>query len=353
MTSLSGEKADIMISQRKNLDSADVLKFVLSVLIVATHTSFLEGYLTPLVRLAVPAFFMISGYFFFSRINSCDSKEKKKAYLKKSVIHNLKLYLFWFVILLPLTLYIRKYHTMGIVGGLTHLIRDFLFGSTFQSSWYIIALITGFTIVMFLSYKLPQYALVIIGVILYIPSLLSSNYEFLVESSETLSFISDSLSKVFLLPCRNFSVSILYIAIGKYLAEKNYEGKTKKYTLTFLLAFAALVAEYFMLNFGRVKIEDTDCYIALPFAAYYLCKVFLTLDINCKYAIILRKISTVSYCAHMAVFMVVGKCFKIFEIPDWRNILHFVVTLILTHILSLVLIKLTDYKCFRFLKYSH
>jgi hypothetical protein len=55
----------------------------------------------------------------------------------------------------------------------------------------------------------------------------------------------------------------------------------------------------------------------------------------------------------MAVFMVVGKAFKIFEIPDWQHILHFAVTLLLTHILSLVLIKLTDYKCFRFLKYSH
>ena len=342
-----------MISQRKNLDSADVLKFVLSILIVATHTSFFEGYLTPLVRLAVPAFFMISGYFFFSRTNSCDTEEKKKAYLKKSVTHNLKLYLFWFILLLPLTLYIRKYHTMGLVGGALHLIRDFLFGSTFQSSWYIVALITGFAIVLFLSEKIPQSALIIIGVIFYIPSLLSSNYEFLLESSDLLKAVGESLSKVFLLPCRNFSVSILYIAIGKYLAEKNYEGKTKKYTVTFLLAFAALIAEYLALHFSGVKIEDTDCYIALPFAAYYLCKVFLTLDIKCKCAIILRKISTVSYCAHMAVFMVVGKFFKIFEIPDWQNILHFAITLLLTHILSLVLIKLTEYKYFRFLKYSH
>ena len=47
------------MTQRKNLDSADVLKFVLSVLIVATHTSLLDGYITPVARLAVPAFFMI------------------------------------------------------------------------------------------------------------------------------------------------------------------------------------------------------------------------------------------------------------------------------------------------------
>ena len=162
-----------MTSIRKNLDAADVLKFMLSITIVATHTSLLEGYITPLVRLAVPAFFMISGYFFFGRINSCDTDEKQIRYLKKSVMHNLKLYLFWFITLLPLTLYVRKYHTMGIFGGLWHLIRDFLFGSTFQSSWYIIALIAGFAIVLLLSRKLPQWALIVIGVVLYIPSPIS------------------------------------------------------------------------------------------------------------------------------------------------------------------------------------
>lgn len=342
-----------MTLQRKNLDSADVLKFVLSILIVATHTSFLEGYITPLVRLAVPAFFMISGYFFFGRINSFDDRKKQNEYLKKSVKHNLKLYLFWFILLLPLTLYVRKYHTMGIFAGLSHLVRDFLFGSTFQSSWYLMALITGFTVVLFLSRIIPQWALTVIGVILYIPSLLSSNYEFLISSSETLTHIGAELSHIFLLPCRNFSVSILYIAIGKYLVEKNYEGKTKKYTVTFLLAFGALVIEYLALKLSGVRIEDTDCYIALPFAAYYLCKVFLTLDITCKHSMVMRKISTVSYCAHMAVFMVVGKAFKIFGLPDWKNILHFAITLILTQIFALVIIRLSQYKKFGFLKYSH
>lgn len=342
-----------MITQRKNLDSADVLKYVLSILIVATHTSLFEGYITPLVRIAVPAFFMISGYFFFGKINCCGSKTEQVAYLKKSVKQNLKLYLFWFIVLLPLTLYIRGYHTMGIADGLLHLVRDFLFGSTFQSSWYITALITGFAIVLFLSWKLPQYALVIIGVVCYIPSLLSSNYEFLISSSEEMMNISQALSQVFLLPCRNFSVSILYIAIGKYLVEKNYEGKTKRYTITFLLAFAALVAEFAILKYSGVKIEATDCYISVPFSAYYLCKVFLTLDITCKHSFTLRKISTVSYCAHMAVFMVAGKLFKMLDLPDWHNLLLFVITVAVTQILALIIIRLSDCRQLRFLKYAY
>ena len=342
-----------MITQRKNLDAADVLKFLLSMLIVATHTSLFEGYITPLVRLAVPAFFMISGYFFFGKVNSYDNMKQKKAYLKKSVGHNLKLYLFWFILLLPLTFYVRGYHTMGVFGGAWHLVRDCLFGSTFQSSWYITALIMGFALVLFLSQKLPQHALVIIGIIFYIPSLLSSNYAFVLEYFDSLKAIGESLSQIFLLPCRNFSVGILYIVMGKYLVEKNYEGKTKRYIITFLLAFSALVAEYLALRFSGVEIIETDCFIAVPFAAYYLCKVFLTLDISCKFSQTLRKISTVSYCAHMAVFMVVGKCFKVFGLSDWQNVLHFVITLVLTQVLALVLIRLAENKKLKFLKYSH
>ena len=342
-----------MITQRKNLDSADILKYMLSILIVATHTSLFDGYITPLVRLAVPAFFMISGYFFFTKIKNCNSKAEENAYLRKSVRQNMKLYSFWFVVLLPLTLYIRGYHTMGLVDGAVHFVRDFLFGSTFQSSWYITALITGFAIVLFLSRRLPHWALVVIGTVCYIPSLLSSNYEFLIASSETMTAISNSLAQVFLLPCRNFSVSILYIAIGKYLAEKNYDGKTKRYTITFLLAFAALVLEFIMLKHSGVKIAATDCYIAVPFAAYYLCKVFLTLDVTCKGAMTMRKISTVSYCAHMAVFMVVGKIFKMLSLPGWQNVLLFATTLVVTQVLALVIIKLSNHKYFRFLKYSY
>jgi hypothetical protein len=65
----------------------------------------------------------------------------------------------------------------------------------------------------------------------------------------------------------------------------------------------------------------------------------------------MRKISTVSYVAHMAVFMVVGKLFKIFALPDWQNVLHFAVTLIVTHILALMIIKLSDCRYFKFLRF--
>lgn len=52
---------------RKNYDIFDLTKFILSLFIVAIHSSILLDILSPCVRIAVPLFFMISSYLFFER----------------------------------------------------------------------------------------------------------------------------------------------------------------------------------------------------------------------------------------------------------------------------------------------
>lgn len=54
---------------RRNYDSVDVAKFVLSILVVAIHVRPFDGYAVffrPILRTAVPPFFLISSYFFSS-----------------------------------------------------------------------------------------------------------------------------------------------------------------------------------------------------------------------------------------------------------------------------------------------
>lgn len=353
MTDLSGEKADNMTSARKNIDSADVLKYVMSILIVATHSSLFEGHTVPLVRLAVPVFFMLSCYFFFHKLNLMHDKKEKSVCLKMSIKRNLCLYLFWFILLLPITLYIRDYISLGALRGTLRLLQSFFFASTFQSSWYIMALIIGLIILFFMSQKTPEINLIALAVLFYVPCLLSSNYKFLLDSSETFTEVYKCLYAIFMLPCRNFCVSIIYLALGKKLAETSDKTNKKENFRNFTVCLVLLLCEYFALKFSNVKITETDCYIMLPATAFCLCRWVLSLDIKCSFAYLLRNISTVSYCSHMAVFMIVGKLFKIFSLPDWQNILLFASTLTLTHIFAFVIIKLSEYKKFRILKYSY
>ncbi len=333
--------------------SADILKFIMSVFVVATHTGLFSPHLTPLVRLAVPVFFVLSGYFFFSRVNAIVIFKSKRDYLKKSVKHNLQLYAFWFVVLSPITFYVRDYFSGGVLRGILSMLQDFLLGSTFQASWYIIALVIGIIILFFLSQKLGNTALIIVGILLYIPALVSSNYLFIPMASETAKEVYTAFTDFFLLPCRNFFAGIIYLALGKILAEKGECHHIKKDGFISLICFVLLIGEYLALYFGRVPIKDTDCFIMLPFTAYYLCRWVLSLDVRCSFSPTLRKLSTLSYCAHMAVFMVVGKLLSILDILDFGNIIVFALTLLLTWAVGLVILKLKEFKAFGFLKYSH
>lgn len=345
--------SDLKMLTQKNNTGADILKFVMSVFVVATHTGLFAPHLTPLVRLAVPAFFVLSGYFFFSKINTFETFKDKTNYLKKSIRHNLILYASWFLVLSPLTFYVRDYFSSGVAKGIFSLVKDFFLASTFQSSWYITALIIGLIFVFFMSQKLNNFTLITIGVLFYIPALLSSNYLFVVSLNDTAKTVYDAFTDIFSFPCRNFFVSVIYLTLGKVLAEKKKNMKLKKDFLIFLLCFILLIAEYLLLVFGRVQIKDTDCFVLLPAAAYYLCSWALSLNVTCSFSGSLRKISTISYCAHMAVFMLTGKLLSTLDIKDFGNIIVFALTLVITWAVCLVIIKSEKYKTFIFFKYFH
>lgn len=63
----------------------DVLKIVLAVFIVAIHTTPVNFQLRPLLRLAVPLFFIITSYLFFSKQSRLSSDEDKTIAFKKFV----------------------------------------------------------------------------------------------------------------------------------------------------------------------------------------------------------------------------------------------------------------------------
>lgn len=105
-------------------------------MIVVIHTVD-YGVFSPILRCAVPFFFMISAALFWSKVQQQDNYEQEKLYLSKFVARNLKLYLFWFIVLAPITFSIKNYFADGIFVGVINLIFSFLFSSTFKGSWFI------------------------------------------------------------------------------------------------------------------------------------------------------------------------------------------------------------------------
>ena len=160
-----------------NGNKYDILKLVLAILIVGIHSSKAGMILRPVLRLAVPLFFMISSYLFFLKQGTLNSWQERLKGLKKYAKRILLLYLFWFVLLLPCTIYYREWYVDFGPEKLLVIARSFFFGSTFIASWFLMASLMGVAIVWLLaSWKMRNGWIIGSGAAIYVLCCLVSNY---------------------------------------------------------------------------------------------------------------------------------------------------------------------------------
>lgn len=245
---------------------SDILKLVLCYMIVILHTIDSHN-MSPILRCAVPFFFMISSYFFFSKVNKCTTLLEEKVALYGYVKRNLQLYLFWTLLFLPFIAIFRGWVDQEGIDGIYLMIRDVVFSGTFPASWYIIASVWGTVFIYYSSRYLPQYLLWLICALSYIFCVLSSNYGQLFEH---LTFY-ESFCRIFSAPYNSILVSFMWILIGKYLAENKISMTNQKASLLLFISFVMLFIEHIAIDKFNCAVTD-DCYIFLvPFCFFYYC----------------------------------------------------------------------------------
>ena len=142
------------ISSHKNYNSIDLVKFICSILVVMIHISpfgsfsGIIGYLDYgvryyLCRLAVPFFFVCSGFFLYKKTAVMNFSFEPT---KKYVVRLFRLYIIWTLIYFPLS-YIRFYR--GKKDAVFVYIKRFIFSGTYVHLWYLNA--TIFAILLFLN----------------------------------------------------------------------------------------------------------------------------------------------------------------------------------------------------------
>lgn len=96
------------MTPKKQYAQLDLFKFLFSIVIVSIHTRLFRDvsetfnwyYLNVFCNLAVPFFFITSGYLFFGKLKELDNKEQKHR-IAKYTGHLLRMYLVWCAIWLP------------------------------------------------------------------------------------------------------------------------------------------------------------------------------------------------------------------------------------------------------------
>ena len=336
----------------KRMNVFDLTKYILSLMVVSIHSNLYPMVIYPWVRLAVPLFFIISSYFFFSGLNQAFDNEERTRKLWKYIKRNARLYIFWFIVLLPYTLYIRNYFAEGVWMGMFQFIKSLLFKSTFPASWYIQASIIAVSVIFFVSKKISNFSLFVISSLIYVVVILRSSYFDIVEINPFLNRFYVIYESIFCSPVFNASAAFIWIVIGKYFAENKIKIDSKVSAIGFFISCGFLYGEWTWVR-AMNGAYNNDCYFFLLPAAVFAFEILRKIEIaKNKLTVFLGKSSIIIYVTHIPMISVLSYIYNsLFSI---RNVVFvFASTIIICTVLSYVIFRLEKYSAFRWLKYSH
>lgn len=321
----------------------DVFKFLFCLCVVAIHTSLLRNcsddtsfWVTQLLfRLAVPFFFIASGFMLGSKITPVDADLPLcRNIIKKYCVRQLKLLVFFEIIILFLN------GIRDLIAGKNFLLiffkssREIIFYPR-GALWFLQACIIG-SLIYYLFVRFKKQKLIFpVGISLYIFALSCNSYNFLFDE---IPFISNFLDQYlyYCISARNgVFVGFLYIALGIYC----YKLKIAKFSLMkknvcgwlCLLFFSLYFVELYVLKVtgGTPGKDDFSLFVFLPiFIFFFVCFLSHFEKEKSGSFILMRNLSTGIYLLHspisLIVYLSLGSCWWY----SYRTIVFFLVSLI-------------------------
>lgn len=284
----------------------DILKLVLSIFVLAIHSILFPNYLYPWLRIAVPLFFVMTSYFLYIKLQSA-APENHKAILKAFVLRNIKLYAFWFVICLPVTLIVRRnlYFSNGLLLGFLQFIRGLLFGSTFMASWFITASVTGTLIVYFLSKKLKPFVVFFVCLLAFVLATIDSSYLSVFSPDSILPRAMNVFNKYVNPLHTSFPVSLIWIFLGKCFAENKIRFHSLWAAITLLvISCIGLYIEWRLVIPIEGSCDNDSYFLLLPVVICLFSCLKMIKPVHFRYALDFRRFSTVTYALHGSIVAV-------------------------------------------------
>lgn len=256
-----------------NYSGIDCFRLIAALLIVAIHTSPLLSFnetadfiLTRIIaRVAVPFFFMTSGFFLISRY-SCNC-EKLKAFIKKTAI----IYGIAIVIYIPINIY-KGYFSMDNL--LPNIIKDIVFDGTFYHLWYLPASIIGAALAWYMVKRLGYSKALIVSVVLYIVGLFGDSYFGIAEQIDILKQFYNLIFQVSDYTRNGIFFAPIFFVLGGMIADTNFKSSLQINGIGFAVTFTLMIVEGMILHTFNVQRHDS-MYIFLPVCMFFLFQLLL------------------------------------------------------------------------------
>lgn len=269
----------------------DVLKYAMSILIILIHLGMAERLI--ICRVAVPVFFVVSSYLFFSSPDASAPGETCAAW-RRSMWRYARLYAFWFVALLPLSARIYDLGTKTPGALAAWLIEGVAMGNTFPASWYITACMICLSATCLL--RRHDTLLLSLGAAAYTWCCLASNY-YHTQVASTLTHLMPDFA-----PDNSFLAGLLFVAAGKAMATRGLPP-VRLAAMGVAAGTMLLFAEDAIIARSGCRFSN-DCYLSLAILAPAIVACVLKMrqvPIATSVATTLRHTSTIYYCAHIPV----------------------------------------------------
>lgn len=329
----------------KQYRSLDVAKFICAILIIILHTAPFSSYSKALTFgfrnivtvIAVPFFFVTSGFLAFLKVESLEKRDRNGyilAYLRRLVI----LYLIWSAVYFGFVVikWMRKGFSAVFV---LEYIRDFFFEGSYSTIWFLPALISAVLLVYLLRQKFSCRTVFMISCAVHLFTLGGSSYYGLVTKIPLVKMVYDLYYTIFETIKNGVCFGFVYVSMGALLAEK--EATTKKNRTTGMSFFAVaifavlLAIEEFVVAYFDWNVRGVDTTIMLLPFTYMLMKLVLRTELNVSASacLAMRKYSILLFLSQRIPLSVIDLFMADTAIKS-NSLLYFVTVLSVTFLIS-------------------
>jgi serine/alanine racemase len=311
------------VNKKKYYVGIDYFRYIAALLVIAIHTSPLSTYselgdfvLTRMIgRVAVPFFFMTSGFFLISEYFNGD--DKLWAFVKKtSLFYGIAIAAY-----IPLNLY-NGYFTMDHL--IPNIIKDILFDGTLYHLWYLPASIMGGIIVWYMVKRHGFKRAFIITIILYILGLFGDSYYGVSEKLPLIKSLYNHLFQLFDYTRNGIFFAPVFFVLGGMIAKDPERFSPKKNLVGLVCSFVFFIIEGLLLHQLGLQRHDSMYVMLIP-TMYFLFSLLCSW--TGRKSLSLRTLPLLLYIIHPMVIVIVRMAAKILKLQSIfveNSVLHYV-----------------------------
>lgn len=292
------------VMEKVKFNSLDICKLLMAFCVVAMHTHPLEhctitiinNIYDSFVRMAVPFFFLASGFLLAQKFEPSFDSPKNITTVKKSLFKIIKLYVIWTVVYLPMAIYHFISSGTGILKSVLLYIRGFVFiGEQYNSwhLWYLLSTIYALVfILIFLYLKLSPKKAIILSSIAF---LISIYIDYLSVYTGNLNIFIEFFIKIIKVSIVSGRIltGLFYLPLGCFLSQKQPNLK---------VSLSMLISGY-LLNIFVQNSYWSSIFIAISSIGFF-CVINAIALPNSRIYSFVRKMSTVIYFVHMYIWSI-------------------------------------------------